>query len=119
MKISILELRKIIRKELRESVKYDTDKPLKPIKYTKPSTDLSTLTIGDLGLIIKYGYREPSETAAEYIKILQRITSVPEKYEGRNAADIIRDALKSLHGWKGKMADLVKRELELRIKNAK
>jgi hypothetical protein len=122
MKITIKELRKMVRQQLHESAatpstvgKPEIMDDIEEVQYTKPEKNLTTVTVGDLGLLIKHRYTDLKEEDKPTIVALTRITDLTSTYENRPAVEIAKEALSCIGGWTGKAAKDVKLELKRRI----
>lgn len=115
MKISVGDLRELIRSTLVTESKKNTQSEKKHGKGSIPDADLSVLTIGDLGMIIKRGYQSPDDKAIKYIDALIRIKDMNGVYNGKPIRDIVDGAVKAISGWTGEMATKVKAELKSRL----
>lgn len=128
MKITVGELKRMIsetitsegaKKKKAPSAKFETEPKQKDVKYEAPNTEENVvhLSVGDLAMVVKSAWKNPSENALKYIKILSKLENESDSYKGIPAKDIIKDALKSFSGWSGKIANAVKGELKARIKD--
>lgn len=120
--MTIKELRKMVRRQLLESAgtpttvgKIKEADDVEELKYTKPEKNLTTITVGDLGLLIKHRYTKLKEEDKPTIVALTRITDLKSTYENRPAVEIAKEALSCIGGWTGKAAKDVKLELKRRI----
>lgn len=85
------------------------------VKYTKPEKDLSTITVGDLALIIKYKYTGLKDEDKPKVIALTRIKDLQTMYENQPAVEVAKDVLSCIGGWTGKLAKDIKLELKRRV----
>lgn len=80
------------------------------------TTDLTKLSLCDLGYLIKEDWKKPYFGAVPYINALTQIYSIGGRYYAEDAHSIVLYFISNASTWRGPVAKAVKAELKRRAK---